>query len=305
MIAEGLFDRFPMENIYGMHNSPGMPAGTFAIRPGPMMAGGAFFDIAIDGVGAHGARPEHSVDPVIAASYITTALQTIVARNTKPVDTAVVSVTQIRTGDAYNVIPQTAHMKGTVRAFSRDTMQLIEQRMRDIPTGVGQGLGAGVTVDFRETFARSSRAERIRDRGRCRSRPGRRRQCRPQSFADHGLKKISAICSRSARAPTSVLATAPAKDPAKCTIPPTISSTIFCHWDPVFGLVWGPANSPPEGVLAQRRKLTDGTTDFESRDDCHRVHARASRHIGTSIQVDHLRIPESKVRRDVFVWHPV
>ena len=153
MIAEGLFDRFPMENIYGMHNSPGMPAGTFAIRPGPMMAGGAFFDIAIDGVGAHGARPEHSVDPVIAASYITTALQTIVARNTKPVDTAVVSVTQIRTGDAYNVIPQTAHMKGTVRAFSRDTMQLIEQRMRDIPTGVGQGLGAGVTVDFRETFA--------------------------------------------------------------------------------------------------------------------------------------------------------
>ena len=153
MIAEGLFDRFPMDNVYGMHNSPGMPAGTFAIRPGPMMAGGAFFDIDISGVGAHGARPEHSVDPVIVASHITTALQTIVARNTKPVDTAVVSVTQIQTGDAYNVIPQTAHMKGTVRAFNRDTMDLIEQRMRAIAEGVGQGLGAQVTVDFRETFA--------------------------------------------------------------------------------------------------------------------------------------------------------
>jgi len=153
MIAEGLFDQFPMDNVYGMHNSPGMPAGTFAIRPGPMMAGGAFFDIAISGVGAHGARPEHSVDPVIVASHITTALQTIVARNTKPVDTAVVSVTQIQTGDAYNVIPQTAHMKGTVRAFSRDTMQLIEDRMRAIAEGVGQGLGASVTIDFRETFA--------------------------------------------------------------------------------------------------------------------------------------------------------
>jgi len=153
MIADGLFEKFPMDNVYGMHNSPGMPAGTFAIRPGPMMAGGAFFDIAITGVGAHGARPEYSVDPVIVASHITTALQTIVARNTKPIDTAVLSVTQIQTGDAYNVIPQTAHMKGTVRAFSRDTMELIESRMRAIAEGVGQGLGASVTVDFRETFA--------------------------------------------------------------------------------------------------------------------------------------------------------
>ena len=153
MIAEGLFERFPMANVYGMHNNPGMPAGTFAIRSGPMMAGGAFFDIAIDGVGAHGAHPEHSVDPVIVASHITTALQTIVARNTKPVDTAVLSVTQIQTGDAYNVIPQKAHMKGTVRAFDRTTMQLIEQRMREIAEGVGRGLGATIEVDFRETFA--------------------------------------------------------------------------------------------------------------------------------------------------------
>ena len=153
MIADGLFERFPMTNVYGMHNNPGMPVGTFAIRPGPMMAGGAFFDIAIDGVGAHGAHPEHSVDPVIVASHITTALQTIVARNTKPVETAVLSVTQIQTGDAYNVIPQSAHMKGTVRAFDRTTMQLIEQRMREIAEGVGRGLGATIQVDFRETFA--------------------------------------------------------------------------------------------------------------------------------------------------------
>ncbi len=153
MIADGLFERFPMTNVYGMHNNPGMAVGSFAIRPGPMMAGGAFFDIAIGGVGAHGAHPEHSVDPVIVASHITTALQTIVARNTKPVDTAVVSVTQIQTGDAYNVIPQSAHMKGTVRAFDRDTMAMIEQRMREIAEGVGKGLGATIEVDFRETFA--------------------------------------------------------------------------------------------------------------------------------------------------------
>jgi hippurate hydrolase len=103
MVEDGLFEIFPMEAVFGMHNGPGLPVGRFAIRPGPMMAGGAFFDIDITGVGAHGARPESGIDPVVVAAHITTALQTIVSRNADPVDTAVVSTTQIHSGDAYNV----------------------------------------------------------------------------------------------------------------------------------------------------------------------------------------------------------
>src|SRR6185437_2343369 len=105
MVEDGLFERFPCDAIFGMHNRPGLAVGKFAIRPGPMMAGGAFFDIAIAGRGAHGARPESGVDPVVVAAHITTALQTVIARNVRPIDTAVLSVTQIHAGDAYNVIP--------------------------------------------------------------------------------------------------------------------------------------------------------------------------------------------------------
>ena len=152
MVEEGLFEQFPMEAVYGMHNSPGLPVGSFAIRPGPMMAGGAFFDISITGVGAHGARPESGIDPVVVAAQITMALQTIVSRNAMPQDTAVVSITQIHGGDAYNVIPQTAKLSGTVRVFSKDTMRLVEDNMRRIAKGVAEGLGAKAEVDFREVF---------------------------------------------------------------------------------------------------------------------------------------------------------
>ncbi len=99
-----------------MHNRPGLAVGKFAIRPGVMMAGGGFFDITVHGRGAHGARPEGSIDPVLVACHITTALQSIVARNVPPADTAVLSVTRVIGGDAYNVIPQTALMPGTARA---------------------------------------------------------------------------------------------------------------------------------------------------------------------------------------------
>src|SRR5881409_2959546 len=114
MVKDGLFDEFPCDAIFGMHNRPGLAIGKFQIRPGPMMAGGAFFDIAITGKGAHGARPESGIDPVVVASHITTALQSIVSRNVRPVDTCVVSVTQIHAGDAYNVIPERAVLRGTV-----------------------------------------------------------------------------------------------------------------------------------------------------------------------------------------------
>ena len=117
-----------------------------------MMAGGAFFDIAITGRGAHGARPESGVDPVVVASHITAALQSIVARNVRPVDTAVLSVTKIHAGDAYNVIPEKAVLGGTVRCFSNTTMDLIEERMRQIAEGVAAGLGASASLDFRRLF---------------------------------------------------------------------------------------------------------------------------------------------------------
>src|SRR5215212_9696643 len=152
MVKDGLFDEFPCEVIFGMHNRPGLAVGKFQIRPGAMMAGGAFFDIAITGRGAHGARPEAGVDPVVAASHIATALQSIVARNVRPVDTAVLSVTQIHAGHAYNVIPEKATLGGTVRCFSKATMKLVEDRMRQIAEGVATGLGASASLDFRHLF---------------------------------------------------------------------------------------------------------------------------------------------------------
>jgi len=152
MVKDGLFDRFPCDAIFGMHNAPGLAVGKFAIRTGAMMAGGAYFDIGVTGRGAHGARPEAAIDPVIVASHITTALQTIVSRNVKPVDTAVLSVTQIHAGDAYNVIPQQAFIRGTARAFSAETLGMIEENMQRIATGVASGFGATAELDFRIVF---------------------------------------------------------------------------------------------------------------------------------------------------------
>ena len=153
MLEDRLFDRFPCDSIFGMHNTPGLPIGKFAIRPGAMMAGGAFFDITVTGSGSHGARPESGIDPVLAACHIVTALQAIVSRNLSPSDTAVVSATAIHGGNAYNVIPQRAIIRGTARAFSSQTMKQIEDRIRRIAQGVATGLGAVAELDFRTLFA--------------------------------------------------------------------------------------------------------------------------------------------------------
>src|SRR5947209_5533164 len=152
MVNDGLFDEFPCDAIFGMHNRPGLAIGKFQVRAGAMMAGGAFFDIAITGRGAHGARPESGIDPVLVGSHITTALQSIVARNVRPVDTVVVSVTQIHAGDAYTVIPERAVLRGTVRCFTTATMELIEQRMRAVAEGVAAAFGAEASLDFRVLF---------------------------------------------------------------------------------------------------------------------------------------------------------
>jgi hippurate hydrolase len=152
MIDDGLFTRFPCDAVFGMHNRPKLPVGRFAVRSGPMMAGGAFFDVDIEGRGAHGARPEAGVDSVLVASHVTAALQSIVARNVRPVDTAVLSVTQIHGGNAYNVIPQTVRLSGTVRAFSNEVMALIGRNLARVAEGVAAGFGAKASTDFRVIF---------------------------------------------------------------------------------------------------------------------------------------------------------
>ena len=149
MVREGMLDSFRCDALFGMHNAPGLAVGKFTIRPGPMMAGSAFFDITILGRGAHGARPEASIDPVIVGSHIAAALQTIVSRNVKPVDTAVVSVTRFHAGDAYNVIPERATIGGTVRAFDNETLALLQRNVARIANGVASGFGATAEVDFR------------------------------------------------------------------------------------------------------------------------------------------------------------
>ena len=152
MVEQGLFEQFPVDAVFGMHNRPGLPVGKFALRPGPMMAAAASFDIHITGRGAHGARPESGIDPVLAAAHIVTALQSIVARNTSPHDAAVLSTTQIHAGNAYAVIPEEAVLRGTARAFRAAVMTEIGERMRAVAEGVAQGLGAEAKVDFREIY---------------------------------------------------------------------------------------------------------------------------------------------------------
>ena len=153
MLNEGLLDRFPSDELYGLHNRPGAPVGHFSITPGTAMAGGAFFDITVKGRGAHGARPNAAIDPVVAACHIGTALQTVVARNLPPNDMGVLSITKIDGGDAYNVIPERARMGGTIRAMRRETLSAIEAGLKRVTSGVAEGLGAKAEVDFRLIFA--------------------------------------------------------------------------------------------------------------------------------------------------------
>ena len=152
MVEDGLFEQFPCDSVYGMHNRPGMPVGKFGMRPGAAMAGGALFDIIVRGNGSHGARPESGIDPVIISAHIATAAQTIVSRNANPQEMAVLSITQIQSGDAYNVIPHTAHMKGTARTFSNEIMSLLETNLTKMAKSIAEGMGASAEVDFRVTF---------------------------------------------------------------------------------------------------------------------------------------------------------
>ena len=132
MIKDGLFERFPMEAVFGMHNWPGMAVGQFAVSPGPVMASSNEFKITIRGKGGHAAMPHTGIDPVPIACQMVQSFQTIISRNKKPVDAGVISVTMIHAGEATNVVPDSCELQGTVRTFTLEVLDLIEQRMRQI-----------------------------------------------------------------------------------------------------------------------------------------------------------------------------
>ncbi|TCV89005.1 M20 aminoacylase family protein [Sulfurirhabdus autotrophica] len=152
MIEQGLFEKFPMQAVFGMHNWPGVPAGQFAIMPGPMMASTDQFDITVRGHGAHAAMPHQGADPVVAASALVQALQTITSRKLDPLDAAVLSVTRFHAGEAYNVIPERAVIGGTVRAFRQEVQEKIESTMEHICNGIAAGFGVQATLDYRRGY---------------------------------------------------------------------------------------------------------------------------------------------------------
>ena len=152
MIEDGLFERFPCDRIYAMHNGPGLPVGKFAAVPGVRTAAGAFFDVDIQGKGGHGAYPHLAIDPIPIAATLISALQTVVSRMISPNDSAVFSITKVHAGDAYNVIPDSASLSGTVRTFSMELMEKIEARVNALANSICEANGASAEVSFRVLF---------------------------------------------------------------------------------------------------------------------------------------------------------
>src|SRR3954454_3329519 len=148
MIDDGLMDRFAIDQVYGMHNGPGIPIGSFAIRPGPIMAATDEVDIMIEGLGGHAARPHKCVDSVLVGAQLITALQSIVARNVDPLESAVGSICEFYAGNARNVIPQVVELKGTVRTLKPYVRKLVEKRVREIASGVALASGTKIDVTY-------------------------------------------------------------------------------------------------------------------------------------------------------------
>ncbi|MEI4483829.1 MULTISPECIES: amidohydrolase [Phyllobacterium] len=152
MIAEGLFERFPCDEIYGMHNQPLGTLGKAQIRKGPAMAGASFFDIKLTGKGSHAAQPHNSRDVLVIGADLVGQIQTIVSRNIPATEACVVSCTQFHTGSAYNIVPEVATITGTIRYFERHVYDVAESRLREICAGVAAGYGVTVDVDIRNVF---------------------------------------------------------------------------------------------------------------------------------------------------------
>jgi amidohydrolase len=152
MIKDGLMDRFGIEQVYGMHNGPGIPVGSFAIRSGPLMAATDAIDIRIEGLGGHAARPHICIDSVLVGAQLITALQSIVSRTVDPLDSAVLSICEFHAGNARNVIPQTAELRGTVRTLTAEVRELVEKRVREVVAGVAQMTGAKIDLVYQRGY---------------------------------------------------------------------------------------------------------------------------------------------------------
>jgi amidohydrolase len=152
MIKDGLMDRFGIDQVYGMHNGPGIPVGAFAIRTGPIMAATDSIDIKIEGLGGHAARPHKCIDSVLVGAQLITALQSIVSRSVDPLESAVISICEFHAGNARNIIPQTAELKGTVRTLTPEVRQLVEKRVREVVAGVAQITGAKIGLGYERGY---------------------------------------------------------------------------------------------------------------------------------------------------------
>jgi hippurate hydrolase len=152
MLEDGLVERYGIEEFYGLHNLPGMPAGQFGIRPGGIMAATDEFQITIEGEGGHAAMPHNTIDPVIVAAQLILALQTIVSRNVDPMREALLSVTMIEAGTAFNIIPRTVKLTGTVRTLDETVRKFMEERIRKVSTGIAGTYGATVSIHYRNGY---------------------------------------------------------------------------------------------------------------------------------------------------------
>jgi hippurate hydrolase len=152
MLEEGLFRRCPVSAVYGMHNVPGMPVGTFAAKAGPMMAAFDVFEITVRGKGSHAALPHQGIDPIVVASHVVTALQSIASRNVDPLDAVVVSVTQIHAGEAWNIVPDSAVLRGTCRTFTPALHASMESRLAKVAGGVCAAFGATMEMRYEKRY---------------------------------------------------------------------------------------------------------------------------------------------------------
>ncbi len=152
MVEQGLFEQYPMQAVYGLHNWPGLPVGQLAVRSGPVMAGTDRFDITVSGRGGHAAMPHQAADTVVAGAALVQALQTLVSRNSDPLEPTVLSVTRFHAGHADNVLPEAAQLGGTVRSFSPAQQALMEEGMGRICAGVAAAYGVGVRLDYRRGY---------------------------------------------------------------------------------------------------------------------------------------------------------
>ena len=235
MIEEGVLERYPVEGVFGMHNWPELPVGRFAIQPGAMMAAFDIFEITIKGRGGHAAMPHLAVDPIVAAAQVVNGLQTIASRNTHPLESAVVSITQIHGGDTWNVIPETVVLRGTTRSFSPEIRDRMEPSIRRIVDGACRSCGADMELRYErrypptlnaaeETEIAAAAAAAIVGEGNV------QRMLLPSMGAEDFAffsKRNPGLISRSA--------TAQPGPAACCTAPTMISTTRSCRWAPAIG----------------------------------------------------------------------